>query len=186
MTSIILIAGLGNPGAKYKNNRHNAGFMALDALASHFGVNFSSTKGEAQTARIQKEASSENGTRNEILLMKPQAFMNLSGKPIAQAVKLYNIPPAKILILHDEIELPFSDVRLKIGGGHKGHNGLRDIISRCGFADFHRLRIGVGRPEHDDVAGYVLSDFTPNEKDELPAVMDACVKQCLNFIAKCV
>jgi PTH1 family peptidyl-tRNA hydrolase len=152
--NIKVIIGLGNPGTKYHNNRHNIGFLVLDALA------------EKYTASWQKKADRETAeceiNGKKITLIKPQTFMNDSGKVISSLAK-QGIKAENIVVVHDELEKPFGKVESKTGGSHKGHNGLRSIIAACG-ADFHRLRFGIGRPENkDNVADYVLTNFARNE-----------------------
>lgn len=148
---IRLIVGLGNPGAKYALTRHNAGFWFVDALAYAHGERF---RGEP---KFQGEACQIAINDTRVGLFKPLSFMNRSGLPVRQFTAFYRIPLDQALVVHDEIDLPPGKVRLKYGGGHGGHNGLRDIFAHVG-ADFWRLRLGVGHPGHKDlVIGYVLS-----------------------------
>ncbi len=148
--SVKIIAGLGNPGSKYERTLHNAGFWFVDALARKHGGDFRHDKKfDAETCRISIG-------RDEIWLAKPQSYMNDSGRPVRGLLDYYRIAPGELLVAHDEIDLPPGTTRLKQGGGHGGHNGLRDIIRHCG-ADFLRLRIGVGHPGSKElVTGYVL------------------------------
>jgi PTH1 family peptidyl-tRNA hydrolase len=159
-----LIVGLGNPGRKYEGNRHNVGFMAVDELRRAEGIpDF-------------KEKFSGVWTKGEIggrpvALLKPMTFMNLSGDSVQPAMAFLKVEPADVVVVHDEIDLPFGDVRVKTGGGHAGHNGLRSLIQRLGTPDFVRVRIGVGRPPpgfRGEVADYVLQDFDAIERAELP------------------
>ena len=158
---IRLIAGLGNPGPSYENTRHNAGAWFVQALAKEAGVSFKSEprfKGHHVMTR-----SAESNC--ELHLLLPSTFMNLSGQSISALARYYAISPAEMLVVHDDIDLPIGDIRLKFNGGHGGHNGLRDIISHLGSADFHRLRIGVNHPGHrDDVSDYVLSSPSKQER----------------------
>ena len=167
-----IIACLGNPGRKYRNNRHNIGFLLGEAVAGAAGISvhkkeFSSTTG---TGTITGQA---------VLMIFPGTFMNNSGVALRAAIDYYRETAENIIVIHDEIELPFGEFRLKFGGGHKGHNGLRSIIQHTGTSDFHRLRFGVGRPPHPEmaVADYVLSDFTDDELrrigEILPGILDA-------------
>jgi PTH1 family peptidyl-tRNA hydrolase len=167
-----IIACLGNPGRKYRNNRHNIGFLLGEAVAGAAGISlrkkeFSSTTGAGTIAG------------QAVLMIFPETFMNNSGVALRAAIDYYRETAENIIVIHDEIELPFGEFRLKFGGGHKGHNGLRSIIQHTGTSDFHRLRFGVGRPPHPDmaVADYVLSDFTDDELrrigEILPAILDA-------------
>ena len=155
---VQLVAGLGNPGPRYTETRHNAGFWFVDALARRHGGAFRpESKFAGETARIRL------GDR-ELWLLKPQTYMNRSGRSVKLLSAFYKVPAEAILVVHDEIDLPPGDVRLKRGGGHGGHNGLRDIMSHLG-GDFLRLRIGVGHPGHkDQVVDYVLQ--RPSRDDE--------------------
>ena len=150
MTNLSIIAGLGNPEDKYEKTLHNAGFWYVDALARKFSGDFRyEKKFDADCCRI-------NISGNEIWLVKPQSYMNLSGGPVRAAMDYYRLKTAQLLVAHDEIDLPPGTVRLKLGGGHGGHNGIRDVIRHCG-ADFMRLRLGVGHPgEKDKVTVHVL------------------------------
>ncbi len=144
------IAGLGNPDRKYEDTLHNAGFWFVDALARKFGGDFKyEKKFDADIGRVTIDGE-------QIWLVKPQSYMNLSGKPVRGVLDYYRLTPADLLVAHDEIDLPPDTIRLKMGGGHGGHNGMRDVIKHCG-AEFLRLRIGVGHPgEKHKVTGYVL------------------------------
>ena len=150
MTHLSLIAGLGNPGDKYARTLHNAGFWFVDALARKYRGDFRlDRKFDAEICRITVGGE-------DIWLLKPQSFMNGSGGPVRAALDYYRLDARQLLVAHDEIDLPPGTVRLKSGGGHGGHNGLRDIIRHCG-PDFMRLRLGVGHPgDKDLVTGYVL------------------------------
>lgn len=153
-----LIAGLGNPGASYAGHRHNVGFVIADALADHYRFPAYSSKYQAHCAQ-----GAIGDTK--ALLCKPQAFMNLSGQSVGEAARFFKIEPPKVLVLHDELDLPLGKVRIKQGGGHGGHNGLRDIDRHIG-QDYWRMRIGIGHPGHKDaVHGYVLSDFSKAERE---------------------
>lgn len=177
---MFLIVGLGNPERKYAGNRHNVGFMVVDALATNaasepFRAKFS---GELARARLGKE---------EALLFKPQTFMNLSGDAVQPCAAFHKIEPASIVVVHDELDVPFGEVRVKVGGGHAGHNGLRSIMQRLGTADFARVRVGIGRPAADfkgDVADWVLSDFSGNERSELENCLQAAEKSVLDIAAR--
>ncbi len=162
MADRFLFVGLGNPGKKYSKNRHNAGFIAVDSIAESLGA------GPFTKDKRGEWARAEGTNKSEIFFYKPLEFMNLSGGGVRDFTKKYPVETARVVVLHDEIELPFGEVRWKVGGGHKGHNGLRDLIAKCGSPDFHRIRLGVGRPDDDDVAEYVLSDFTPDQMRAFP------------------
>lgn len=157
-----IIACLGNPGRKYKKNRHNAGFIIGHYLVKKLRI---------KTGKKSFNAESGRGKAwgNDVLILFPDTFMNKSGISVKAALQYYGVSPENLIVIHDEIELPFGDYRIKFGGGHKGHNGLRSIIQENGTADFHRVRIGVGRPENNEraVADYVLSDFSKDELNRL-------------------
>ena len=161
----FVIVGLGNPGPKYQWTRHNAGFLFLDRLANLENLsinrkNFSGLTGEW------------NNDGNRLILLKPQTFMNLSGQAVMQALQFYKLPMSQLIVAHDELDLPFGTVRLKQGGGHGGHNGLRSIMEQLGKGDFIRLRIGIGRPLHGDTVNYVLGNIPPDQMEDLPRVLD--------------
>jgi PTH1 family peptidyl-tRNA hydrolase len=163
-----LVVGLGNPDRKYAKNRHNVGFMAVDVIRSDIGA-------PEWREKYKGVFTKGAGYEGELVLLKPMTYMNLSGESVQPASALLKVAPKNIVVLHDEIDLPFGDVRLKVGGGHAGHNGLRSIIDRLGTADFHRVRIGVGRPPpgfRGEVADWVLSDFDAVETAELPAILE--------------
>lgn len=158
MEKKLLVVGLMNPGDKYRYTRHNAGAMGLDELWP--AAAYQSVKSlEADVAEV-----TEDGVG--LILLKPQTFMNLSGRAVVKAMKKFRIEPKQLVVLHDEVELPVGAVKHKAGGGHKGHNGLRSIMAECGSADFHRIRIGVGRPNDDrhGIADYLLSFQPPAER----------------------
>jgi len=153
-----LIVGLGNPGAKYARNRHNIGFMALDEIASAHG--FSPWR-----AKFQGQVSEGRLGTTKAILLKPETFMNLSGQSVGEAARFHKIDPAEVIVFHDELDLAPGKIRVKTGGGHAGHNGLRSIHAHIG-ADYDRVRMGVGHPGHKDaVAGYVLHDFHKADAD---------------------
>ena len=159
-----LFVGLGNPGAKYAGNRHNIGFMALDQIASDHG--FSPWR-----ARFQGEICEGTLDGEKVLLLKPTTFMNLSGQSVGEAMRFYKLTPGDVTVFHDELDLAPGKVRVKQGGGHAGHNGLRSIHQHIG-AEYPRVRLGIGHPGHKDrVAGYVLSDFAKQEQGWLDDVL---------------
>jgi peptidyl-tRNA hydrolase, PTH1 family len=169
MTDTWLIVGLGNPGPEYSHNRHNVGQMVLDELAARAGGKFKSHKARAQ---VLEGRLGIGGPR--IVLAKPQSYMNVSGGPVSALAQFYGIDPAHVIAVHDEIDIPFDTVRLKIGGGEGGHNGLRDISKALGTKDYLRVRVGVGRPPgRMDTAALVLRDFSAPEKKDLPFLIDA-------------
>ena len=168
MTDTWLIVGLGNPGPEYRNNRHNVGQMVLDELASRIGGSFKSHKARAQ---VLEGRLGIGGPR--VILAKPSTYMNVSGGPVAALANFFGISPDRVVAVHDEIDIPFNTVKLKIGGGEGGHNGLRDISKALSTKDYLRVRVGVGRPPgRMDTADYVLRDFGTAEKKELPFLLD--------------
>lgn len=155
-----LFVGLGNPGKKYTNNRHNIGFMALNQIASDHS--FSPWKNKFQGQITNGKLGDE-----KVILLKPETFMNLSGQSVSETIKFYKIKIEDIIVFHDELDLAPAKLRVKISGGHAGHNGLRSIHQHIG-ADYHRVRMGIGHPGHKDrVANYVLSDFAKNDQNWL-------------------
>ncbi|MEN8738274.1 MAG: aminoacyl-tRNA hydrolase [Phaeobacter gallaeciensis] len=159
-----LFVGLGNPGAKYERNRHNIGFMALDRIAEDHG--FSPWKSKFQGQICEGTLGGE-----KVLLLKPQTFMNNSGQSVGETMRFYKLTPADVTVLHDELDLAPGKARVKQGGGHAGHNGLRSIHAHIG-ADYARVRLGIGHPGHKDaVAGYVLRDFPKADEDWLDDLM---------------
>ena len=172
----VLIVGLGNPEPKYSGNRHNIGFLVLDELARRTHI---------QLGRKKFNGLYGNGSLggHDVVLLQPQTFMNLSGRSVAPASRFFGIKPEGIIVVHDELDLPFGRIRLKAGGGHAGHNGLRSIVAELGSREFGRLRVGIGRPEKGSVSSFVLSDF--DRKDEEPWLGDLCDRAC-HAIQRCV
>lgn len=169
MTDTWLVVGLGNPGPEYSGNRHNVGQMVLDALASRMGGRFAAHKGAR--AAVLEGRLWVGGPR--AVLAKPLTYMNVSGGPTSSLAKYYGIEPGHVVAVHDELDIPFNTVRLKLGGGEGGHNGLRDISKALGTKDYLRVRVGVGRPPgRMDAADFVLRDFASTEKKDLPFLLD--------------
>lgn len=157
MSEKYLIVGLGNPGRAYQHNRHNVGFRVVDRLAARHGLTFSRQQNGALVA-------SGSIADRSVVLVKPQKFMNLSGGPVAALVKFYRIPPQRLLVIYDDLDLPLAALRLRPGGGSGGHKGVQHIIERLGTQDFARLRVGIGRPPgRMDPADYVLQDFSAEQ-----------------------
>lgn len=151
-----LIVGLGNPGAKYAGNRHNIGFMALDRIAADHAI-------APWRGRFQGLLAEGRLGNDRVALLKPQTFMNLSGQSVGEAMRYFDLTPADVIVLHDELDLAPGKLRLKSGGGHAGHNGLRSIHQHIG-AEYQRVRLGIGHPgDKDRVTGHVLSDFAKSE-----------------------
>ncbi|MFJ5697838.1 aminoacyl-tRNA hydrolase [Arthrobacter sp. NPDC093139] len=168
MTDTWLIVGLGNPGPEYSRNRHNVGQMVLDELAARIGGNFKIHKARAQ---VLEGRLGIGGPR--LVLAKPVTYMNVSGGPVAALARFYDVDPSRVVAVHDEIDIPFNTVKLKIGGGEGGHNGLRDMSKALATKDYLRVRVGVGRPPgRMDTADFVLRDFALAEKKELPFLLD--------------
>jgi peptidyl-tRNA hydrolase, PTH1 family len=154
----FIVVGLGNPGSKYANHRHNAGFMAVDAISEQLGGIWSLSKHDALTC-----STVCSGT--ELILVKPQTFMNLSGKAVQKIVSFRKLDIGQLIVIHDELDIKFGRVRIKIGGGDGGHRGVRSIADCLRFRDFTRVRIGIGRPPTGvDPEAFVLSSFSPSEK----------------------
>jgi PTH1 family peptidyl-tRNA hydrolase len=160
-----LIAGLGNPGPQYAGNRHNVGYMVCDEIAGELGVTFKRDRSRAFVANASMAGAS-------VVLAKPLSFMNVSGGPVAALRNFYKISSERVVVVHDELDLPFGTIRLKLGGGDNGHNGLRSISTSLGTRDYIRVRVGIGRPPgRMDPADYVLRDFTAAERAKLPLIL---------------
>lgn len=160
-----LIVGLGNPGSRYAVTRHNAGFIVIDALAEAWGARDWQRKGEARYAIDRSR---------DAILVKPQSFMNLSGPPVLGLATFYKVPPERILIVVDDLDLPFGTLRMRAEGSSGGHNGLKSLIDAFGQG-FPRLRIGIGRGQDPDAVDRVLGMFSPVEREELPGIVDRAV-----------
>ena len=163
-----LVVGLGNPGAQYETTRHNVGQLALDVLADRIGSRFSSHR---TNARVAEGRTVPSGPK--LILAKPNSFMNTSGGPVSSLVKYYSVDPDHLIVLHDELDLPFDSLRLKRGGGHGGHNGIRDIARALDTPDFSRVRIGIGRPPgQQSPADFVLKPFASAERQSLGVLLE--------------
>lgn len=193
--SDFLIAGLGNPGPKYEATRHNAGFLALDHFASHAGVE------QGRNVKYEGRYCRQRIYGKQVLLVKPETYMNRSGRCVAAMLRFFKIPLEHVLILHDDLDLSPGKVKVVARGGAGGHNGIRSIIQHCGSSDFARVKIGIGRPPRDDqghgipVEQYVLSRFSTEEAALLGHVFDTTssavelfltqgVDACMNRINK--
>ena len=162
-----LVVGLGNPGPDYAGNRHNVGQMALAELADRMRATFKSHKANAAVAegRTGSEAP-------RLILAKPNTYMNVSGGPVAALMRFYKVLPGNLIVIHDELDIPFDTIKLKVGGGHGGHNGVRDIAAAIGTPDFARVRVGIGRPPgRQPAADFVLRDFGADERKVLPNLL---------------
>ncbi|KAA3629643.1 MAG: aminoacyl-tRNA hydrolase [Proteobacteria bacterium] len=176
--AIELIVGLGNPGSEYRDTRHNAGFWWLDDVVRLSDANM------RPEARFHGETARASVHGHAVRLLKPTTYMNRSGQSVAALTGFYRIPLESILVVHDEIDLEPGIVRLKQGGGHGGHNGLRDIIAALGSKEFYRLRLGVGHPGHsDDVVDYVLRKPRSEEKQEIERAMDKALRWLPEIVA---
>ena len=162
-----LVVGLGNPGPGYAGNRHNVGQMVLAELAHRLSA---SLKNHRTAASVAEGRSAPGGPR--LVLAAPDTFMNVSGGPVSQLLRFYGLPVSRLVVVHDELDIPFDTLRIKQGGGHGGHNGLRDIIAATGSPDFTRVRVGIGRPPgRQPAADFVLRDFTSTERTNLPVLL---------------
>ncbi len=168
-----LIVGLGNPGRKYEKNRHNLGFMCLNHFARAHSLRFDKKQGKARIGSGEVAGS-------KVIVAKPQTYMNLSGQAVSRLVRKFNISLDNLLVIHDDLDLPLGKIRLRQGGGSAGHKGIESITAELGSQDFLRLRVGIGRPtitpgsaelSETDIVAYVLSDFTPDEKQTIVRVI---------------
>ena len=167
MAEPLLVVGLGNPGPQYAKTRHNVGFMVADLLAGRMGAQF----------KVHKRSGAEIVTgrlgHRPVVLAKPRTYMNESGRQVGPLAKFYSVMPADIIVIHDELDIDFGRIRLKLGGGEGGHNGLRSVANSLGTKNFQRVRIGIGRPPgRKDPAAYVLETFTATERPEVPAICE--------------
>jgi len=174
----FLIAGLGNPGRQYRQNRHNVGFMLLDKIAAHVGRNFSRIEHKALVIKTEYRQS-------RLILAKPQTFMNLSGQAINSLLRFYKIPLKHLLVAYDDIDLPLGTLRIRPHGGSGGHKGVQSIIDHLGNQNFARLRIGVGRPPGQKAAAsYVLRNFSTQEADLLAIVLERGAEAAFTYITE--
>ena len=175
-TPLAIIAGLGNPGPEHRFTRHNAGFWFVDALAHALGAQFRSH------ARYHGEVCRVPLDGREVVLLKPQTYMNRSGRSVRALLDYLKVPAGELLVVHDELDLPAGTARFKLGGGHGGHNGLRDTITHCG-PDFWRLRLGIGHPgDKSQVIDYVLQRATPADEQALLQAIDAALQALPVFV----
>lgn len=174
----MIVVGLGNPGPQYAGNRHNIGFLVADELAARVGGKFKAHKSGADVLEGRLA-----GTR--VVLAKPRSYMNLSGGAVVGTARFYKAPQENLIVIHDELDLPFGTVRLKLGGGENGHNGLRSITKSLGSKEYHRVRFGIGRPPgRMDPADYVLRDFAAAERKELAFEIDRCADAVEALVAQ--
>lgn len=162
-----LVVGLGNPGNQYANNRHNIGQMVVDELANRLDARFVQHKANAVVAEGRIVMGGD-----KVILAKSNGYMNTSGGPVSGLAKYFGVPTERIIVVHDELDIPFDRLKLKQGGGHGGHNGLRDIAKALNTPEFLRVRVGIGRPPgRQDPADFVLSDFNASEREQLPVLI---------------
>ncbi len=177
-----LVVGLGNPGKKYEANRHNVGFRVANAFScTHTFPDF---KEKFNGLLARGSFTSANG-EHPVALLKPSTFMNLSGGCVQAAAGFLKVDATRIIVVHDELDIPWRDVRAKVGGGHAGHNGVRSLISTLGTPSFARVRVGIGRPPPDfkgDVADFVLQNFDPSEEAEMRGVIDGAMAHVIALI----
>ena len=167
MAQTWLVVGLGNPGPQYENTRHNIGQMVVDELARRRNETF---KAHKANARVAETWARPGGAK--LILAKPNSFMNVSGGPVAGLAKFYGVAPENIIVLHDELDIPFDTIKMKSGGGHGGHNGVRDIAKALATPEFLRVRVGIGRPPgRQDPADWVLSPFSGDQRSQLPVLI---------------
>ena len=172
-TDSWLVVGLGNPGPQYAGNRHNVGQMVVDELARRMRVALANHKGRAFVGEGRLGVLPGGAPGPRVTLAKPTSFMNTSGGPVASLVQYYDVDPSRLVVVHDELDIPFGTIKAKVGGGEGGHNGLRDITKAVGTKDYVRVRAGIGRPPgRMDVADFVLKDFSATERKELPFLLD--------------
>jgi PTH1 family peptidyl-tRNA hydrolase len=177
----FLVVGLGNPGPSYAGNRHNVGAMVLDELAARAGVKLSPGKGKRARTLIGEGRLA--GRR--VVLARPTSYMNESGGPVRGLLDYHSIPPTDLVVLHDELDIPFASVRLKRGGGEGGHNGLRSISRSTGTKDYLRVRVGIGRPPgRQDPADFVLKDFSATERKELDLLVTEAADAAEELLAQ--
>ena len=184
-----LIVGLGNPGPLYSANRHNIGAKVVEELAARVGANLRSHKARAVASevRIAVPAGSPSGGAPgpRAVIATPLTYMNESGGPVAGLLSFYKIPIENLIVIHDDLDIPFADVRLKLGGGEGGHNGLRSITKSVGTRDYLRVRVGIGRPPgRMDAADYVLHDFSGAERSEVPLMVGDAADAAEHLVAE--
>ena len=180
-----LIVGLGNPGPSYAGHRHNVGAMVVDELAARAGASLRSHKARAVAAEVRIGTLPRGAPGPRAVLATPLSYMNESGGPVAGLMSFYKVPVENLIVIHDELDIPFADVRLKLGGGEGGHNGLRSITKSVGTRDYLRVRVGIGRPPgRMDAADYVLHDFSGSERSEVPLLISDAADALERLVAE--
>lgn len=184
MSDTWLVVGLGNPGPKYAANRHNVGFMIVDLLAKRIGGSFA-RKTRGGPVEVAEGRLGFGVDAPKVVLAKPLTYMNLSGGPVSALAQFYKVPPAQIIAVHDELDIPYGQLRMKIGGGEGGHNGLRSMTKSLSTKDYVRVRFGIGRPPgRQDPADYVLADFAAAERKELEFLVDRAADAVESVVVK--
>ena len=183
-TDVWLVVGLGNPGPTYAGPRHNIGYMVTDELARRMGSGFRAHKsGRADVVEGRLTPPGVPGPR--VVLARPRCYMNEVGGPVKALATFYKVAPAQVVAIHDELDIPFDTMRVKLGGGDNGHNGLKSMRSSFGTGDFHRVRVGIGRPPgRQEVADFVLSDYSSAERKVLPFVVDTAADAVETLVAE--
>ena len=170
---MLLLAGLGNPGPQYDGNRHNVGAMVVDELSRRTGSALRTHKARAVASQVRLGTGPGGVPGPAAVIAVPSCYMNESGGPVSALLRFFSVPPERLVVVHDELDLDAGTIRLKLGGGEGGHNGLRSISASLGSKEYHRVRVGIGRPPgRMDAADFVLRDFSPTERKELPFVLD--------------
>jgi len=172
-----LLVGLGNPGNKYKETRHNVGFRFLDLLAQHEGLRFDAVP------RFHAETATWNHKSQKIMLMKPQTFMNNSGESVGALARYYHIAEQDIIVIYDDLDLPTRKLRIKKGGGHGGHNGLRSLHAHLDNSDYVRVKMGINRPTHGDISAWVLGKADEGDRADEACVFEALLKELDTLLA---
>ena len=182
-TDVWLVVGLGNPGPSYAGHRHNIGYMVTDELARRMGSGFRAHKsGRVDVVEGRLTPPGVPGPR--VVLARPRCYMNEVGGPVKALATFYKVAPAQVVAIHDELDIPFDTMRVKLGGGDNGHNGLKSMRSSFGTGDFHRVRVGIGRPPgRQEVADFVLSDYSSAERKVLPFVVDTAADAVETLVA---
>ena len=183
-SDVWLVVGLGNPGPSYAGHRHNIGYMVTDELARRMGSGFRAHKsGRADVVEGRLTPPGAPGPR--VVLARPRCYMNEVGGPVKALATFYKVAPAQVVAIHDELDIPFDTMRVKLGGGDNGHNGLKSMRSSFGTGDFHRVRVGIGRPPgRQEVADFVLSDYSTAERKVLPFVVDTAADAVESLVAE--
>lgn len=179
--AVWLVVGLGNPGPAYAGHRHNIGYLVNDELARRLGGSFKSHK--TGRADVVEGRLTIGGPR--LVLGRPRSYMNEVGGPVKALATFYKVPPARLVVIHDELDIPFDTMRVKIGGGDNGHNGLKSIRSSFGTGDFYRVRVGIGRPPgRQDVADFVLSNYSTTERKIVPFQVDTAADAVESLVSE--